>query len=449
MVRFVGRLRKPKLPVTDTVESQHEDATASAETPIVPQYFNPPVLRNFSYPINVGNLGQLPPFPSPPRAEQAVRDQLGDPSDFSPDSVPRTREAKTLELGSPFSFGSKEEPSPLCDEEDNRDEEFGIGVSSEQLDQESPSREEPTPRKKPRRGTLLSLSSSRTQDSTFPEKSAEKTVSKDKVVRSTKGQSLSDRIFPQTSIITSRLKRNSSGKHKTTASLDASRLMVLPPSSLDRPASSSGVPLIDTTVKSPSITTSYAPSPLVVSQNTSIMPGEIQVSQVTGAMESLEISPINGKKISNDQNQFSHNTLGNTKTENLNDASTELVKHKKKDSKRHWMSQLKSWVTISEPSTQAFKRYKEETYNKAHISLDYTDANAELHSPIGTLPPNVIKPAGSGPDSEEIFRKQTEQRKRMRHSATGSYETHQGSKSTSSRFSTSSSIALGTAREVL
>ncbi|KAF3056324.1 hypothetical protein GL218_06757 [Daldinia childiae] len=145
---------------------------------------------------------------------------------------------------------------------------------------------------------------------------------------------------------------------------------------------------------------------------------------------------------------MNRNTLENAGNRKINDPPAELAEQKK-NGKRRWMSQLKSWVAASEPSAQALKQYKKETYDRAHLSLDDPQANAKLHLPIGTLPPNTIKPAGSGPDPEEMFLKRAEQRKRMRRSGTGSYETYQGSKSSSSRYSASSSTAFGAAREVL
>ncbi|KAI1474790.1 hypothetical protein F4774DRAFT_429531 [Daldinia eschscholtzii] len=402
MVGPSGRLQKPKLPTA--LGSPHEDDTTSTETPIAPRRFNPPVLRNFSYPLNVGIQSQPPLFPSPLRTEQTAWDQLGELYNFSPNSISRTRETKPSGFEDPFSFRSETESySQLNDKDGNEDGEF--------------------------------------------DKSAEKSGLKDKASKLTKGQSLGDRIFPQATAITSRLKRNSSGRHKATASLDTSRLMVLSSNDIDRPASSSGVLLIDTTVKTPSITTRYAPSPLIVSQEIALMRLEegVPESQVTRAMESLEVGHNCRKKPSNENSRMGHNIIENSVNRKTSNYSTELVEHKNKGGKRRWMSQLKSWVTASEPSAQALKQYKKETYNKAHISLDDPQANAKLHLPIGTLPPNAIKPAGPGPDPEEIFLKQTEQRKKMRHSGTGSYET-QGSKSSSSRYSTSSSVVFGTAK---
>ncbi|KAI0135501.1 hypothetical protein F4814DRAFT_454706 [Daldinia grandis] len=394
MVGLVGHLRKPKLPIA--LGSPHEDDATPAETPMAPQRFNPPVLRNFSYPIHVGSLRQPPLFPSLPIAQQTAWDQLGELCSFSPDSVSRAHKTKTVGLDDPFSFRPNTESySQLDDEDSDGSKEFGIGVSSEQLDRESLSREDL--------------------------KSAEKGGLKDKALKLTKGQSLGDRIFPQASIITSRLKRNSSGQHKTTASLDASRLMALPSSDPDRPASSSGVPLIDTTFKLPSITTRYVHSPLMHSRgNESIGEGEgTLISQATGAMKSLEMHPAYHKKTSHDHSGVNRDILENASDGKPNNLPTGLAKYKKKDGKRRWISQLKSWVTVSDPSAQASKQYKKETYDKAHFSLDDPRANAKLHLSIGTLPPNVIKPAVSGTDPEDMFLKQAELRKGMRRSGTG------------------------------
>ncbi|KAI0851403.1 hypothetical protein F5Y00DRAFT_8561 [Daldinia vernicosa] len=164
MTGLVGHVRKPKPPIT--LGSPHEDDATPTVTPITPQHFNPPVLRNFSYPFHVGSLRQPPIFPSLPIAQQTAWDQLGELCNFSPDNISRAREAKTLGLDDPFSFRFETESySQLDDEDSDGNQEFGIGVSSEQLDQESLSQEDPVPKKRLRRSTLLSLASSQARDS--------------------------------------------------------------------------------------------------------------------------------------------------------------------------------------------------------------------------------------------------------------------------------------------
>ncbi|KAI2640499.1 hypothetical protein GGS26DRAFT_163086 [Hypomontagnella submonticulosa] len=129
------------------------------------------------------------------------------------------------------------------------------------------------------------------------------------------------------------------------------------------------------------------------------------------------------------------------------DPTTEPNKHKGKDGKHRWLSQFKGWVSVSEPSAQALKQYKKDTYRKADVALDDPRANVKLHLPVGTLPHEAIRPSGRGPDPEEIAIKQAEQRKRMRHSGSGSGETSRGSRSSVSRYSSSSSVAFSAAKE--
>ncbi|KAI4863741.1 hypothetical protein F4820DRAFT_361775 [Hypoxylon rubiginosum] len=154
MVGLVGRFRKLKLP-----HGSREDDSNSSQTPTTPHHFRPPVLRNFSYPINVGNPTQPPPFPSGPSTEQTQWDHLGEICSFSPDSVSRTGQSKTPGFGDPFFFKSESEPYSHLDDES---EEFSIGISSDYLrNRESQSIEELKARKKQRRSTLLGLPTSK------------------------------------------------------------------------------------------------------------------------------------------------------------------------------------------------------------------------------------------------------------------------------------------------
>ncbi|OTA96991.1 hypothetical protein M434DRAFT_27335 [Hypoxylon sp. CO27-5] len=257
-------------------------------------------------------------------------------------------------------------------------------------------------------------------------------------------------MFTPNSTITSRLKRNSLGQHKTAASFDTSNLLVSPPSSPDRPASSSGVPLADRRHKSPSPKARLGSSTLFLPRENIgdilVTPKEEQlVSQATAAMKTLEMGSTHHRTFSYGQPGVSNNTLQDNCSRKRSDSVAESAKRGGKDGKYGWLSQLKGWVSVSEPSTQALKQYKKDTYNKAHIALDDPEATAKLHSPIGTLPPDAIKPAGRGPDPEEIVMKQIEQRKKKRLSRSRTGGTSQGSRS-SSRYSSSSSIIFGTTR---
>ncbi|OTB08862.1 hypothetical protein M426DRAFT_7580 [Hypoxylon sp. CI-4A] len=161
MVGFVERFRKPKSSIPPP--SPRRDGVAQGQTRNIPRQFAPPVLRNFSYPTNVGKTEQPPPFPSASKTSLSTWDQLGEICSFSPDNVSRTGHVKTFALDDPFFF-FRSEPEPYNRLDDDESGDYTIGISSEPLfERESPSQEEPKTRKKQRRSTLLGLPSSRAQ----------------------------------------------------------------------------------------------------------------------------------------------------------------------------------------------------------------------------------------------------------------------------------------------
>lgn len=92
---------------------------------------------------------------------------------------------------------------------------------------------------------------------------------------------------------------------------------------------------------------------------------------------------------------------------------------KEKDGKSNWLHKMTDWWTVSEPSTQALKQHKKEVFKKAGISVDDPEAGMKLHVPMGEIPVTAIKPSGPGPEPEEIFKKQLEQKKKSAKSSKG------------------------------
>ncbi|KAI1758770.1 hypothetical protein GGR53DRAFT_524400 [Hypoxylon sp. FL1150] len=378
MVGLTGRFRKLKLPVA---RGSREDDSNPPLTPTAPHNPRPPVLRNFSYPTNVGNPVQPPPFPSGLGTEQTQWDQLGEICSFSPDSVSRIGQAKAPGLTDPFFFRSDTEFYSRLDDES---EQFSIGISSDYL---------------------------RNRES----KSAEKNEPKDKTSKLSKGQSLGDRLSNQNPV-TSRLKRNSLGQHKANVSFSTSRFLGLPSSSPDRPASSSGVPLIDTRLK-PSSPTGVSPSPVSLPQggtrDFSANDEESLVSHTSSIVTTIEKDPVYHKNASHRYHQGSGSV-------------SESLKSMGVDNKPRWLSQLKGWVSVSDPSTQAPKQY-ENAYTTNARPGNY-QANDRLRLRAGILPRDTVALAGEGFRPDETLAKETKQ---IQHIRTRRGATFQGSGSSS------------------
>ncbi|KAI1863830.1 uncharacterized protein JN550_009328 [Neoarthrinium moseri] len=117
--------------------------------------------------------------------------------------------------------------------------------------------------------------------------------------------------------------------------------------------------------------------------------------------------------------------------------------------KGRWLSQIKDWVSTSEPSKQALKNYKKDAYKRAGISPNDPRAGAKLHIPAATLPAEAIKPSGPGPDPEQIALRKAEQKKKMRQSfqTMGGSRTSQGSRTSASQFSSMNSLPLDDLKE--
>ncbi|RYP39696.1 hypothetical protein DL767_002077 [Monosporascus sp. MG133] len=124
-----------------------------------------------------------------------------------------------------------------------------------------------------------------------------------------------------------------------------------------------------------------------------------------------------------------------------------MNKPKGRGGKGNWLLQLKDWISVSEPSTQALKHHKKDTYRKVGIALDNPPADAELHLLVHALPPETIKPSGRGPEPEKVAVNKVEQRKNVQQPYNGSSRAPQGSQSSASQQSTPSSIAMSSIRE--
>ncbi|UKZ92205.1 uncharacterized protein TrAFT101_007168 [Trichoderma asperellum] len=76
----------------------------------------------------------------------------------------------------------------------------------------------------------------------------------------------------------------------------------------------------------------------------------------------------------------------------------------REDKKRpRWMSQVKNWLATSEPSAQAMRDQKRDTFKKHGIDLKDPQAAVKLHSPMGKVPIDAVT-STSGPTPEKALK---------------------------------------------
>ncbi|KAI0594337.1 hypothetical protein F4775DRAFT_574315 [Biscogniauxia sp. FL1348] len=447
MVGLIGRFRKPKPPIT--LGSPEKDDAIPPQTPVTPQNPAPPVPRNFSYPTSIGNNTPSAAVSHPPKGGQSTWDQLGEICSFAPDSNSRIGQAGSTGIEDPFFFKSyRASYYPLI----NQDNDSVERPQSERQDRPTaPSAEEPKARKKQRRSTLLGLSTSEVQNARLYKRN-ERSEPREKPSKLPKSQSIGDHIFSQKSAVVAKLKRNSLGQHKTTSSLNTSHFIYLPYTGLERPVSSSGIPLIDTRLKHSSSTSRVSHSPLAIPQEglqdfSAGLKEELRIVEVASGQKSLQTDSTHRKVTSHSQLGAATDASGNIGARKRSISVSEPAKSRGKLGKSRWLSQLKDWVSISEPSDQALKHYPQGTHQKPGAALDDPRANAKLHPLGATLPSDVSKPEGLASNRVEVGFKRAEQRRKMGESLTGIGETSRGSRSSSSHHSSSSTVALRSFRE--
>lgn len=71
-----------------------------------------------------------------------------------------------------------------------------------------------------------------------------------------------------------------------------------------------------------------------------------------------------------------------------------------------WVSQVKSWLATSEPSAQAMRVQKKDTFKKHGVDIKDPKAAAKLHSPMGKVPIHAVT-STSGPTPEEALKERT------------------------------------------
>ncbi|CEJ81740.1 hypothetical protein VHEMI01853 [[Torrubiella] hemipterigena] len=74
-----------------------------------------------------------------------------------------------------------------------------------------------------------------------------------------------------------------------------------------------------------------------------------------------------------------------------------------------WLSSVKTWLSTSEPSAQAMKKQRRDTYKKHGVSRSDPHAAEKMHLPMGKVPKHATT-STSGPTPEELIFKERKQR---------------------------------------
>ncbi|KAJ6780998.1 hypothetical protein PWT90_09039 [Aphanocladium album] len=99
-----------------------------------------------------------------------------------------------------------------------------------------------------------------------------------------------------------------------------------------------------------------------------------------------------------------------------------------------WLRSVKSWLSTSEPSAQALKSQKRDTYRRHGVDLKDPAAAAKMHMPLGTLPPGTTT-STSGPTPEKRLAKELHQKPPyLKHGSSRSVSSSGGSSSSAPSF---------------
>jgi hypothetical protein len=446
----LGRFRKPKQP--RVLGSPQTDDIIPAQAPATPLSPTPLIARNFSYPINLtGGGSQSSPDPAERRSGQSTWDQLGEICNFSPDSRIRTRQAGTSGLEDPFFFKSDREPY-IC----LVSQELKASVSPASSHGSRPyaaAAREPQHEKRQRHSTLPTLSTSHDQNVTLLRVEGEHSTRGDRATKVLEERPFSRHLNLKTSTSAEELNRGLLEEHQPDPWTDIAHPIALSSSTLNRPLSSSAQP----TVESRRYTSTSTPMPGL--SPVSACPKDFDATTEQHLQESADVqTPLVVRRSNMDLLHRKSSSQGGVelarKTSLASDgesmhasSSASSIKRTEREGRTRWLSHLKDWISVSEPSNQALEQHRRNTYKKAGITLNDPRANAKLHLPVGTLPAEAIKPSGPGPDPEDVALERARLRRKLRESHSGSIGTSQGSRTSTSHYSSSSSVALSGIRD--
>ncbi|ETS86745.1 hypothetical protein PFICI_00573 [Pestalotiopsis fici W106-1] len=427
-MRGFARPTKLEASTSDILEISAENLPLPSQTPTSPQTPANPVLRNFSYPTSITLDTRPASKPTSCLVGPTTWNQRGVICSFSPDNILR---AGTVELEHKNSYlpstntttqkvgVERSHPIPSVSQQDRRPIDLR---PSNSFTKSTTLREniEVGNKKHTSQGNVRAQNQS-LQSHTLKTTQSERT----KLVDNTSGE---ERTHSHSSNIAIRCRSGLLGHQRAARSLELSQLFDFDDERSRRPVSSSGAPVVKAHRKDSRLEDNQ----LGLKDHTVVVISPIKA--LRQGSRGLVMEQIRRRSI--------------TSSEELRVGRQDGAKARKgKESRGGWMSHIREWLSTSEPSTQALKNYKKEAFKRAGTSPDDPRATAKLHIPTATLPPEAIKPSGRGLDPEDVLRKETERKKRLRQSFQTIASSSGGSRSSASRHSSLSSLPFKEPRE--
>lgn len=145
------------------------------------------------------------------------------------------------------------------------------------------------------------------------------------------------------------------------------------------------------------------------------------MSSTTESTSDTPVSPRSSAYIKRQSYYEYDPSISGIETSRTSMSSTDT--RKSKTGKPRWFSQVKDWLSVSEPSALAMKEQKKNTFKKHGIDMKDPRAAVKLHLPIGKIPEDAIT-STRGPSPEKAHERARQQRETAQSYSGGSQASH-------------------------
>jgi hypothetical protein len=145
------------------------------------------------------------------------------------------------------------------------------------------------------------------------------------------------------------------------------------------------------------------------------------MSSTTESTSDTPVSPRSSAYIKRQSYYEYDPSISGIETSRTSMSSTDT--RKSKTDKPRWFSQVKDWLSVSEPSALAMKEQKKNTFKRRGIDMKDPRAAVKLHLPIGKIPEDAIT-STRGPSPEKARERARQQRETAQSYSGGSQASH-------------------------